>query len=91
MLRPTGEDGREYLSIPEFLDFRRQNHVFEVMNGGSGGFAGSKFVYTTGQSTTQIDGGYLTANTFEFLGVPPVLGRWPTPDDLKPGARRYSR
>lgn len=82
----AGEYGREFLSIPEFLDFRQQNHVFEDMSGGFGGFAGSKFLYTTGTSTMQLDGGYLSANTFEFFGVPPLLGRWPTPDDAKAGA-----
>ena len=36
-----GERGfaREILSVPEFLDFRDQNTVFEDMNAGSGGEA----------------------------------------------------
>jgi putative ABC transport system permease protein len=33
-----------------------------------------------------VNGGYLSANTFEFFGVPPLLGRWPTPEDTKAGA-----
>jgi len=56
------------------------------MNAGFGGFGGSKFILGTGDSTTQVNGGYLSANTFEFFDVPPVLGRWPTPNDTKPGA-----
>lgn len=81
-----GEYGREYLSIMEFLDYRNQNHVFEDMNGGFGGFAGSKFRFSYGDANLEVDGGYLSANTFQFFGVPPILGRWPAPEDTKPGA-----
>lgn len=81
-----GEFGREYLSLPEFLDYREQNHVFEDMNGGFGGFAGSKFRLGYADATTEVDGGYLSANTFQFFAVPAALGRWPTPEDTKVGA-----
>ena len=33
--QPSG-NGREMLSIPEFLDFREENHVFVDMQGGTG-------------------------------------------------------
>src|SRR6185437_9253170 len=40
----------------------------------------------TGNSTYQFDADYLSANSFKFFGVPPVLGRLPGPEDVKPGA-----
>jgi predicted permease len=78
--------GRNFYTIPEFLDFREQNHVFTDMNAGFGGFGSSKILYATGDGTVEFNGGYLSANTFEFFGVAPLLGRLPTPDDTKPGA-----
>jgi hypothetical protein len=36
----TGGDGREALSVPEFLDFREQNHVFEDISGEFGVVSG---------------------------------------------------
>jgi predicted permease len=77
-----GDQGRDTFSIPEFLEFRQQNHVFEDLVGG----------YTTsvllddGAGTRQFGAAYMTGNTFEFFGVPPLLGRGITPEDAKPGA-----
>jgi putative ABC transport system permease protein len=78
--------GRSFYTIPEFLDFREQNHVFTDMNGGFGGFGNTKILYSTGDGTVEFNGGYLSANSFEFFGVSPLLGRLPTPEDTKPGA-----
>jgi putative ABC transport system permease protein len=82
----SGRVGRNAYTIAEFLDFREQNHVFTDVNAGFGGFGNSKILYATGQGTVEFNGGYLSANSFEFFGVPPLLGRWPTPEDTKPGA-----
>ena len=78
--------GRSYYTIPEFLDFREQNHVFTDVNAGFGGFAATKILYATGDGAIEFNGGYLSANSFEFFGVSPLLGRLPTPEDTKPGA-----
>jgi putative ABC transport system permease protein len=67
--------GRNFYTIPEFLDFRDQNHVFTDMNAGFGGFAATKILYNTGHGTVEFNGGYLSANSFEFFGVSPLLGR----------------
>jgi len=40
----------------------------------------------TGEGTEQFNGGLVTDNTFQFLGVPAQIGRVLTPDDAKPGA-----
>ncbi len=82
----TGRVGRNAYTIPDFLDFREQNHVFTDMNAGFGGFGNSKILYATGNGTVEFNGGYLSANTFDFFGVSPLLGRLPTPEDTKPGA-----
>jgi putative ABC transport system permease protein len=79
---PHPEDGRRYLPGPEFLDYYEQTDVFAEKIGG----AYDDVLYTTPQSSQDFSAGYVTPNTFEFLGVPALIGRTPTPDDAKPGA-----
>jgi putative ABC transport system permease protein len=81
-LDETGQTGRLVLSVPEFLDYRKQNHVFASMTGTSD----VNVLYKAGRTTQNLDGAYVTPNTFSFLGVQPLLGRWINPDDGKPGA-----
>ncbi len=74
--------GRTYFQAAEFLDYQQQNHVFEEVIGGTG----DDVLYDNGGGMEQFMGGYVTPNTFRFLGVPALLGRGLTPDDAKPGA-----
>ena len=77
-----GVRGRGAFIFPEFLDYREQNHVFTDMVG----TAPTNVLYSTLTGTERLQGAYLTTNTFPFLGVQPLLGRWLTDDDGKPGA-----
>src|SRR5262245_51065732 len=74
--------GRTFFRAPEFLDYQEQNHVFEEVIGGTFG----DVLYNSGDGMEQFNGGYVTPNTFRFLGVPAQLGRGITPDDARPGA-----
>ena len=74
--------GRSFFQAPEFLDYQEQNHVFEEVIGGTF----DDVLYNSGDGMEQFSGGYVTPNTFSFLGVPAQLGRGITPDDAKPGA-----
>lgn len=74
--------GRSAFKAGDFLEYQEQNHVFEEAIGGGG----EDVFYTTNQGTEQLDGGYVTPNTFRFLGVPAMIGRTMIPDDAKPGA-----
>jgi putative ABC transport system permease protein len=72
--------GRTWFSVPEFLDYQEQNHVFD-------GVIGTWYEdvrYTSGEGAEHFDGALLTPNTFSVLGVPALLGRGITPDDGKP-------
>jgi putative ABC transport system permease protein len=77
-----GVRGRGAFPFSEFLDYRDQNHVFTDMVG----TAHTNVLYSTASGTERLHGSYLTTNTFPFLGVPPLLGRWLTDEDGKPGA-----
>jgi putative ABC transport system permease protein len=82
---PSGR-GRQDLSLPEFLYFRKHNDVFEGISAENGGFGSTPVRYTTGHSAYQLQADYISVNSFRFFGVKPLLGRLPTAVDLKPGA-----
>ena len=82
-LAATGDAvARFHYTIPEFLAIREQNQVFEDIIGNYQ----LDVLYTDGKGTRRFRGGYVTTNGFDFLGVPPLLGRAFSPDDAKPGA-----
>jgi predicted permease len=64
------------------LDFVEQNHVFDRVIANDGG----DVLYTYGQGTDRFSGGYVTPGTFEFLGLPALVGRVIEPADYQPGA-----
>ena len=74
--------GRGGFTTPEFLDYAEQSHVFDGVIGDSN----ADVLYTTSEGTERFNGHRATPGTFEFLGVPPLLGRALQPDDYKPGA-----
>jgi putative ABC transport system permease protein len=75
--------GRQFFSPPEFLDYQEQNHIFDR----SIGVRRDRVLMTTNGTTPEsFDGASVTGNTFQFLGVSPLLGRVATPSDAKPGA-----
>jgi putative ABC transport system permease protein len=74
--------GRSAFQVAEFLDYQEQNHVFEEVIGGGN----EDVLHNTGEGTEQFTGGYVTPNTFRFLGVPALVGRGLLPDDARPGA-----
>jgi macrolide transport system ATP-binding/permease protein len=81
-----GGDGDRYAtsSYPDFLDFRRQQTVFEDMLGYSPALAAVK----VGDRSRMAIGEVVTGNYFQLLGVNAVAGRTLLPEDDKPGAAR---
>jgi putative ABC transport system permease protein len=79
-----GSKGRAYFSPEEFRAFREQNHVFEDMI--AHGVVGRLF-YDDGKFTRVLPAGEaVSTNTFDYLGVPPLLGRTISEEDGRPGA-----
>jgi len=74
--------GRAGYSGPEFLDYIAQNHVFDRVIAN----AGMDVLYRSGEGTERFDGNLITPGTFEFLGMPALLGRVARPADYEPGA-----
>jgi putative ABC transport system permease protein len=74
--------GRGGFLAPEFLDYQEQNKVFDGVIGNDG----QDVLYTTGEGTERFSGGLVTPGTFEFLGMPALIGRTLQPEDYRPGA-----
>ncbi len=76
---PGGRGG--YIG-PEFLDYVEQNHVFDQVIANDQ----EDVLYTSGQGTERFSGSAVTPGTFEFLGMPPLVGRSMQAADYEPGA-----
>ncbi|HME07559.1 MAG TPA: ABC transporter permease [Bryobacteraceae bacterium] len=74
--------GREFFSPPEFLDYQEQNRAFDR----SIGVRQANVIWTLPNSVESFRAAFTTGNTFQFLGVAPLLGRYAIPDDARPGA-----
>lgn len=74
--------GRGGFRGPEFLDYMEQNHVFDRVIGNDE----LDVLYRSGEGTLHFTGNYTTPGTFEFLGMPALLGRVMQPADYEPGA-----
>jgi len=79
-----GVKGRNYFLITDFQEIQRENHVFDEVIGVHPRDA----VLTGTASPVRFDCALVTANTFSVLGVPPILGRTPTIEDVRPDSPR---
>jgi predicted permease len=79
--RPDGI-ARGALPAPEFLDYQEQSSVFEDVAGA----IAEGMTYRTGEGTEYLSVSWLTPNSFDFLGVQPILGRGITIADGEPDA-----
>ena len=78
---PSISNGITRFPVPVFLNFREQNHTFEDL----AALAYFQLRSTrSGAPTQQLLGCWVTANTFEMLGIKPSLGRQITLQDGNP-------
>jgi putative ABC transport system permease protein len=77
------ERTRQYFSAAEVRAFREQNHVLEEIIT----YARMRPTYDDGKSVRFFAfGATVSTNTFDYLGIPPLLGRALTLEDGYPGA-----
>ena len=74
--------GRAEYSGPEFLDYIDKNHVFDRVIAD----ASLEVLHDAGEGTERFHGVLTTPGTFEFFGMPALLGRVMEPEDYEPGA-----
>src|SRR6267154_2176866 len=74
---------RQYFFPEEVRAFRQQNHIFEDIVA----YMGMRPKYDDGKYIRFFSfGAVVTPNTFDYLGVPPLLGRTISEEDGRPGA-----
>jgi putative ABC transport system permease protein len=69
-------------SVDQFLEIAERNTIFEGVIASTI----SDVLWTSDGDPQRLRGNHGTFNTFDVMGVPPLLGRTPTPDDARPGA-----
>jgi predicted permease len=81
---PTQRFGRTGYSTDQFLEIaeRSTGTVFEGVIASTI----SDVLWTGNGDPQRLRGNHGTFNTFDLMGVPPILGRTPTADDARPGA-----
>jgi len=79
---PGQREGRVYYSTDQFLEIAERNSIFE----GTIASTISDVVWTNDGEPQRLRGNHVTTNTFEIMGVPPLLGRAVTPADGAPEA-----
>src|SRR6266404_255967 len=73
-----GERGmRLYYSTDQFLEIAQRNSIFE----GTIASTISDVLWTGEGEPQRLRGNYVTANTFQVMGVPPLIGRAIAPSD----------
>ena len=77
-----GSQGRQWFTVPEFLDYQQKNRVFDQ----SIGVLEETVLMDRSGVPEPFDADMVTGNTFQFLGVRPLLGRAILPSDAQPGA-----
>jgi putative ABC transport system permease protein len=78
---PVGPGRAEFLG-PEFLDYAERNHVFDSVIAN----ASVEVLYNLNGGMERFHGVLVTPNTFEFFGMPAMLGRVMQSADYEPGA-----
>src|SRR3954466_8596090 len=68
------------VSYPNFVDWRKQNTVFEDI----GVFQESNYTLVGGGDPEQIPGARVSQGMFEILGVAPIMGRTINADEDRP-------
>jgi len=79
---PAGRGGRLNYSVDQFIEIAERNTVFE----GTIASTISDVLWAGEGDPQRLRGNHGTFNTFDVMGVPPLLGRTPTADDAKDGA-----
>ncbi len=84
MRDPASRDGNNGMLFQanQFLEYQQRNRIFS----GVMGVAINRALWTTGGTPQSVNAPLVTPNTFQFLGVPALLGRFAKSADVKPGA-----
>lgn len=73
---------RTYYYVDQYLEFARRSTIFEGVIASTI----SDVLWTGSGEPRNLRGNHVTMNTFDVMGVPPLIGRVIVPQDAAPGA-----
>jgi putative ABC transport system permease protein len=79
---PGRRGGRLYYTVDQFLEIAERNSIFSAVIASTI----SDVLWTGAGEPQRLRGNHVTTDTFQVMGVPPLLGRWITPADGAPDA-----
>jgi predicted permease len=79
---PDSSHWRFNYTVDQFLEVAERNSIFQ----GTIASTVSDVEWTSGGEPKRLRGNVCTMNTFDVMGVPPLIGRTPTAADSAPGA-----
>lgn len=79
---PAARGLRTGYSVDQFLEIAERSTIFDGVIASTI----SDVLWTQEGDPQRLRGNHGTFNTFQVMGVPPLLGRTPTPDDARAGA-----
>src|SRR5919107_116564 len=79
---PAARGGRTGYSTDQFLEIAERSTIFDGVIASTV----SDVLWTSDGEPQRLRGNHGTFNTFDVMGVPPLIGRTPLPDDAKAGA-----
>jgi putative ABC transport system permease protein len=71
-------------SYRRYVDWRAQNRVFEE----TGAWSPNAYTLTGRETPERVGGARVSSSFFRVIGASPVLGRWPSDDEDRPGAQK---
>ncbi len=80
---PSQRGYRTYYTVDQYLEFRERSHIFNGVIASTI----SDVLWTGAGEPKRLRGNHGPFNTFDVMGVPPLLGRTPSPADAEPGAQ----
>lgn len=78
----AGRSYRTYYNVDQYLEFARRSTIFEGVIASTI----SSVIWTGAGEPQNLRGNHVTMNTFDVMGVPPLLGRVVMAADQEPGA-----
>ena len=79
---PGGRGGRTNYTTDQLLEIAERNTIFDGVIASTW----SDVLWTGADSPRRLRGNHGTMNTFDVMGVPPLIGRTTSADDARPGA-----
>ena len=82
LYEPDRQGAQTYYSVDQYVEIASRNHIFDGVIASTI----SDVTWTGSGEPQRLRGNHCSMNTFDVMGVPPLLGRTTTAEDAREGA-----